>query len=233
MWADRFPNREAPFIISSPLPVDAMDAPDDLSNTDEADLPLADPFQWFERWFEEAGRLEIDYPNAFSLATVGEAGQPRVRTVLLKQWDRDGFVFYTNYRSRKGRDLSEIPRAGMHFYWRQLARQIRIEGPCRKVSAEQSDAYFASRPRGSQLGAWASDQSAPLESRPALEARYRELKADYDGEPVPRPSHWGGYRVVPERLEFWTAGDHRLHDRWEWTRESTDSDDWERRRLNP
>lgn len=211
-----------------------MDSPDEMQAADEtAAVPLDDPFVWFGDWYEAAEALEIDYPNAFSLATVDAGGQPRVRTVLLKEWDRAGFVFYTNYRSRKARQLAEQSRAGMHFYWRPLGRQVRIEGHCRRISEAQSDAYFASRPRGSQLGAWASLQSEPLESRQALEERYRQLEADYEGRQVPRPDHWGGYRIEALRFEFWQAGAHRLHDRWELVRPSIAVDEWTLQRLNP
>ena len=194
--------------------------------------PFDDPFEWFGAWFEEASKLDIAYPNAMSLATVSPNGQPHCRTLLLKDWDLDGFVFYTNYRSMKGEDLGANPRATLQVYWRQLDRQLRIEGEVERLEPEESDEYFASRPRGSQLGAWASEQSRPIESRAALVASYREYEDKFEGEEIPRPPHWGGFRLVPSRFEFWRAGDHRLHDRWEF-RPDSDPSNWLRARLNP
>jgi len=192
--------------------------------------PFDDPFEWFETWFERAERTDLTYPNAVTLATVSAEGQPRARTVLLKEWDLEGFVFYTNYRSTKGTDLGANPSASLHVYWRPLDRQFRAEGSVERLDPEASDAYFRTRDRGSQIGAWASAQSEPIASRAALEDRVREYEEKFEGREVPRPDHWGGYRVVPERLVFWRAGEHRLHDRWSFV-ESEGA--WSRRRLNP
>jgi pyridoxamine 5'-phosphate oxidase len=196
----------------------------------EVSLPLDDPFDWFERWYDLACDQEMKFPNAVTLSTADGDGAPSSRIVLLKEWDRRGFVFYTNYRSRKGRELKENPQAAMTFYWRRLDRQIRIEGECRRVDEATSDAYFKTRPRASQIGAWASNQSSPLASRDALLDAYEDWESEFEGQEVPRPDHWGGYRLSPRRMEFWRAGEARLHDRWEFLR---DEDDWTRRRLNP
>ena len=211
-------NRDAP----KPKP-----KPPDMSS-----LPLDDPHEWFEAWFDEASALQIAYPNAVTLATVSPDGEPMARQVLLKDHDPSGYVFYTNYNSQKGQHLAETPKAALNFYWEQLDYQIRIKGRVEKLSADASDAYFATRDRDSQLGAWASDQSTELESREALESAVEDYRQKFDGEDVPRPDHWGGYRVVPNRYEFWRAGAHRLHDRWEFTRASLE-DAWTRRRLHP
>ena len=207
-----------------------------VTETDES-LPLDDPFDWFERWFSRALDEERDahdhpmkYANAATLSTADDEGIPSSRIILLKDWDRRGFVFYTNYRSRKGRELTENPHAAMNFYWRRLDVQIRIEGACRRVDEETSDAYFASRPRASQIGAWASSQSSPLASRQDLLDRYDHWESEFEGREVPRPDHWGGFRLSPSRMEFWHAGRARLHDRWEFV---FDQDDWSRRRLHP
>jgi pyridoxamine 5'-phosphate oxidase len=195
-------------------------------------IPFDDPYSWFDSWFDDALALELAHPNAVSLATVSPDGQPMARQVLLKDHAPSGFVFYTNYSSQKGRHLAETPRAGLNFYWEALDRQIRIEGSVERLSKESSDAYFASRDRGSQIGAWASDQSSAIDSRDTLEARVEHFQQTFAGEEVPRPDHWGGYRVVPLRYEFWIAGDDRLHDRWAFTRDTAD-DDWQRQRLAP
>lgn len=166
------------------------------------------------------------------LSTVNQKGEPSSRVVLLKEHGRDGFVFYTNYRSRKGVEIDATGEAALNFYWRALDRQVRISGPAERVSPEASDAYFATRPRGSQIGAWASEQSDVLERRQTLVHRVREFEERFDGQDVPRPDHWGGFRVVPRRIEFWEAGAFRLHDRWEFRREAP-TDDWSLRRLNP
>lgn len=195
----------------------------------EAEAEL-DPFALFSRWFEEAVTARVPEPNAMTLATVGEGGQPSARIVLLKELDAEGFVFYTNYESRKGRDLAAFPHAALVFWWVALERQIRVEGAAERVSAEVSDAYFAARPRGSQLGAWASEQSRRVENREALAARLAELEAQFANREVPRPPHWGGYRVRPTRLEFWQGRPSRLHDRLVYIREE---DTWRRERLAP
>jgi pyridoxamine 5'-phosphate oxidase len=192
-----------------------------------------DPFEWFGHWLDEATQAIEANPNAMALATVDAHGQPSIRQVLLKSFDRRGFVFYTNYRSYKAQDLDQHPRAALNFYWRGLERQIRIEGPVERLSPAESDAYFATRPRGSQIGAWASLQSQPLESRQALAARVEGLEAKYIDQEVPRPEHWGGYRVMPLRFEFWEAEAYRLHDRWEFVRPSIDAEQWDVEMLYP
>lgn len=171
------------------------------------------PFELFDAWYAEARASEPNDPNAMALATVDAAGQPSVRMVLLKGHDARGFVFYTNRESRKAQDLGANAKAGLLFHWKSLRRQIRIEGPVTRVTDAESDAYFASRGRDSQLGAWASDQSRPLDSRETFEARFEVMKARFEGQDVPRPPHWGGYRVAPTRIEFWQDRAHRLHER--------------------
>lgn len=172
-----------------------------------------DPFALFETWFAEAQAAEPNDPNAMALATVAPDGMPSVRMVLLKGHGRDGFVFYTNRESRKAGELAVTPKAALLFHWKSLRRQVRIEGPVSLAGDAESDAYFASRGRDSQLGAWASDQSRPLADRAAFEARFAEVAARFADGPVPRPPHWGGYRIVPERIEFWQDRAHRLHER--------------------
>ncbi len=196
---------------------------------DEAQVP-EEPMALFRRWFEEAVRAELTDPNAMILATADAAGRPSARVMLLKDFDEEGFVFYTNYESRKGRELTENPRAALVFWWAELMRQVRIEGAVEKVAAEVSDAYFQTRPRESQLGAWASPQSQVIPNREILERRVAELAQQYDGREVPRPSYWGGYRVVPEVVEFWQGRPGRLHDRLRYRR--TDRG-WVRERLAP
>jgi pyridoxamine 5'-phosphate oxidase len=169
-------------------------------------------------------------PSTVTLATADTAGRPAARMVLLKGADERGFIFFTNYSSRKAQDLDANPRAAMCFFWHWLGQQVRVEGVVQRVSAGESDEYFATRPRGSQLGAWASRQSAAVDSRAALEARLRETEARFDGRDVPRPVFWGGYRLEPERMEFWQEGEFRLHDRLVFTR--TDGA-WRRQRLYP
>src|SRR5690349_19723219 len=172
-----------------------------------------DPFALFEDWLAEARALEPNDPEAMALATADAAGRPSVRMVLLKGHGADGFLFYTNDESAKGEDLAANPRAALLFHWKSLRRQVRIEGSVERVGAEQADAYFASRSRDSQLGAWASDQSRPLPSRELFEGRFEEMITKYEGGDVPRPPHWGGYRVIAERIEFWSDRPHRLHER--------------------
>src|SRR5260221_10215609 len=178
------------------------------------DKIAANPIRQFQTWFDEVRAQGVSEQDTISmaLATTGTDGQPSARIVLLKSFDDRGFVFYTNYQSRKGQELSENPRACLLFYWSQLWRQVRIEGEVEKVSAAESEAYFQSRPLGSKLGAWASNQSGVVESREVLEQRYTELSEHY-GTDVPRPPHWGGYRIRPEVIEFWQGRDNRLHDR--------------------
>jgi pyridoxamine 5'-phosphate oxidase len=177
-----------------------------------------DPFTLFDAWLEEAKASEPNDPNAMALATVDAGGQPSVRMVLLKGHGTGGFVFYTNRDSRKAHDLAAVPKAALLFHWKSLRRQVRIEGAVEQVSDGESDAYFATRGRDSQLGAWASDQSRPLDSRATFEARFAAIKQRFAGDDVPRPPHWGGYRVVPQYIEFWQDRAHRLHERRLFTR---------------
>ena len=172
-----------------------------------------DPIEQFRKWFEEAMAANLHEPNAMTLATASSGGRPSARVVLLKGFDERGFVFYTNYEGRKARDLEENPYCALVFYWGELQRQVRIEGRASRVSTEESDEYYRSRPRGSQLSAWASEQSRPIMGRDALEERLRRLGDEYEGRDVPRPPFWGGYRVEPEAIEFWQGRENRLHDR--------------------
>ena len=172
-----------------------------------------DPFALFGAWYEEAKTAEINDPDAMSLATATRDGRPSVRIVLLKDHGPEGFAFYTNADSCKGEELAGNPRAALLFHWKALRRQVRIEGPVEEVSAEEADSYFATRGRDSQIGAWASDQSRPLDRRETFETRCDEVRARFEGRDVPRPPHWTGFRVKPERIEFWTDRPHRLHER--------------------
>jgi pyridoxamine 5'-phosphate oxidase len=184
-----------------------------------------DPIALFSHWLAEAQASEPNDPNAMALATVNAAGQPSVRMVLLKGHGPEGFVFYTNLQGRKAADLAANGHAGLLFHWKSLRRQVRVEGAVSPVSDDEADAYFASRPRISQLGAWASDQSRPLESRAVLEARLAEVTARYEGQDVPRPPHWSGTRVAPERIELWEDGAFRLHSRRLFIRTATGWDE--------
>ena len=177
-----------------------------------------DPHALFDAWFAEARASEPNDPEAMALATVDAAGQPSVRMVLLKGHDERGFVFYTNREGRKAADLAANPRAGLLFHWKSLRRQVRVDGPVSLASDAESDAYFASRGRHSRIGAWASDQSRPLDARATFEARVAEVTARFEGQDVPRPPFWGGYRIAPERIEFWQDREHRLHERRLFTR---------------
>ena len=172
-----------------------------------------DPFTLFDAWFAEARRSEPNDAEAMAVATADAQGRPSVRMVLLKGHDRRGFAFYTNLDSRKGGELDANPQAALLFHWKTLRRQIRIEGGVEPVSIEEADLYFASRARDSQLGAWASDQSRPLDRRETFEARFEELGRTFAGQDVPRPPRWAGFRVIPDRIEFWTDRPHRLHER--------------------
>jgi pyridoxamine 5'-phosphate oxidase len=190
----------------------------------------ANPIELFGAWFEAARESGILLPEAVALATAAEDGMPSVRMVLLKEVDERGFVFFTNYDSRKSRELGANPQAALCFHWSVLQRQVRVNGSVTRVSAEESDAYFASRGRGSQLGAWASKQSEPLPERAALERRVAEADARFAGADVPRPDYWGGYRIDPKVIEFWQGRADRLHDRLVFRRTA---DGWATERLNP
>lgn len=182
------------------------------------DAMAADPFELFDAWFAEAKVAEINDPEAMALATSTPDGHPSVRIVLLKGHGPQGFDFYTNLDSRKGAELDADPRAALLFHWKSLRRQVRVEGPVELLPAEESDTYFASRGRDSQIGAWASDQSRPLQSREAFERRCEEVRRRYEGREVPRPERWGGFRLRPETFEFWSDRPHRLHERRLFTR---------------
>jgi pyridoxamine 5'-phosphate oxidase len=196
----------------------------------EKDL-ARDPFRQFEKWFQEAEAAKVPEPNACTLATAARDGRPSARIVLLKGVDGRGFVFYTNYESRKGRELDANPRATLLFPWVAMERQVIVEGPVSRVSREESEAYFHSRPRASQLGAWASPQSTVVASRAVLEESFRVIEKKYEGREVPLPPNWGGFRLAPETVEFWQGRRSRLHDRLRYRREP--GGDWVVERLAP
>jgi pyridoxamine 5'-phosphate oxidase len=191
-----------------------------------------EPLSLFQAWFDEAVKLEPRDPNAMSLATVDPEGMPDVRTVLLKGVDARGFVFYTNTESQKGQELAANPKAGLLFYWKSLNRQVRVRGPVERVTPEEADAYFATRPKGAQIGAWASQQSRPLESRLAFEKAVALYGTKYALGAVPRPPHWSGYRIVPLKIEFWHDRPFRLHDRVEFRRAGL-GEAWTKTRMYP
>ena len=192
-----------------------------------------DPMNQFQTWFEAAREAEgPDEVNVMTLATATPSGQPGARLVLLKDYDEEGFVFYTNYQSEKARQLDANPKASLVFWWRSLERQVRVEGTVVRLPSEMSDIYFRSRPRTSQLGAWASPQSEVVESRAELEERMAEVEEQYEGVEVPRPPHWGGYRLRPSAVEFWQGRPGRLHDRLRYRRQE-EGEAWTRERLAP
>jgi pyridoxamine 5'-phosphate oxidase len=198
-------------------------------------MEKSDPYSLFDSWFAEAQASEPNDPNAMALATADAQGKPSVRMVLLKGHGPDadgkgGFIFYTNLESRKGGELAANPQVALLFHWKSLRRQIRIEGPVQRVTDATADAYFATRGRDSQLGAWASDQSRPLADRESFEARFEEMKARFEGQDVPRPPHWSGHIVLPQKIEYWQDRAHRLHERWLFVR---DGDGWASGMLYP
>ncbi len=190
-----------------------------------------DPFRQFEKWLREYMKVTRSEFNAMTLATAGDDHQPSSRVVLLKDFDQRGFVFYTNYQSRKGKQLSENPKAALSFFWPELERQVRVEGVIEKTTEEESDDYFRTRPRRSQIGAWASAQSRKLKSRFSLLRTFLSYATRFTGKPVPRPPHWGGYRLIPHRIEFWQGRPNRLHDRICYQQKKDGS--WMRERLFP
>lgn len=200
------------------------------SHLHESELP-ANPFELFQRWVDEAVAAQVRDWESMTVATATPDGAPSARTLFLRGADERGFVFYTNYESRKGQQLAQNPRAALVIHWRELERQICIEGAVERVSAEESDAYFATRLPQSQLGAWSSRQSQPLASAEELQARVEETRKRFEGAPVPRPPHWGGLRVVPNRIEFWQGGPGRLHDRFAYHHDAAGGWSWQR--LNP
>lgn len=200
-----------------------------LGSLSESDV-APDPISQFQRWFDEAIHAKLPEPNAMTLATVDADGQPSARIVLLKGMDATGFTFFTNYESRKGLDLAANPRAALLFHWVQLERQVRVEGRVEKVTDAESDDYYASRPLGSRLGAWASEQSREVADRTVLEQREADFRAKFGDNP-PRPAHWGGYRVVPTRIEFWQGRPSRLHDRIAYRLQADGA--WQIVRLSP
>ena len=200
-----------------------------LKGLSEEDL-ASDPISQFSRWFDEVLASGLTEPNAMLLSTVS-GSRPSGRIVLLKDLDTSGFVFFTNYNSKKGQEMEANPQVALTFFWKELERQVRIEGIVEKVATEESDSYFASRPRGSQLGAWVSNQSHVIEGRHYLENQLSYFEAAFEGKAVPKPGHWGGYRVIPDYVEFWQGRPSRLHDRLVY--QKTEENNWKIERLAP
>ncbi|WP_455474428.1 pyridoxamine 5'-phosphate oxidase [Bartonella sp. B30(2025)] len=199
----------------------------------QTDCEIQEPFTLFANWLEEATMSEINDPNAMALATVDETGLPNVRMVLLKDFNSQGFVFYTNYESCKGQEILKSMKASLCFHWKSLRRQVRIRGIVEKVDSQEADAYFQSRPRGSRIGAWASKQSQPLKDRFILKKAIAKYTARYAIGNIPRPPYWSGFRVKPLSIEFWSDRPFRLHDRTLFTRDSIDCVNWQRKKLYP
>ena len=191
---------------------------------------LASPFEQFNQWFQDALRADVHEPNAMHLSTISAEGTPKGRIVLVKGFDEAGFVFYSNYNSQKGNDLEANPVASLTFFWPELERQVRIEGHVTKTTAAESDTYYQSRPRSSRIGAWVSAQSQPIAQRSDLEMRETDLEKQFEGQNIERPAHWGGYRVVPNRIEFWQGRPSRLHDRLVY---ALKAGEWQMSRLQP
>ncbi|MFM7672437.1 MAG: pyridoxamine 5'-phosphate oxidase [Bacteroidota bacterium] len=200
------------------------------SQLSESDT-VSNPIEQFKKWWEEAVHAQIDEVNAMTLATIDENGMPDARIVLLKGLEENGFVFYTNYLSRKGQQLTLHPKAALVFFWKELERQVRVHGLVERIVESESDAYFHSRPRESQLGAVSSPQSQVIDDRAWLESRYQEVEASFEGKEIERPTHWGGYRLVAESVEFWQGRPGRMHDRIEYKKDPSGS--WFRQRLAP
>ncbi|PJB70892.1 MAG: pyridoxamine 5'-phosphate oxidase [Alphaproteobacteria bacterium CG_4_9_14_3_um_filter_47_13] len=208
-----------------------MDHPDIIKTLENAGDAPDSPFILFNDWMAEAEKTEPNDPNAMCLATISPEGLPDARIVLLKALDEKGFVFYTNRQSKKGSDLAANPVAALNFYWKTLGRQVHVRGTVEQITDPESDAYFITRPHGSKIGAWASQQSKPLENRSTLETRVQEFENKFkDDEAIPRPPYWGGYRVKPDIIEFWHAGDFRLHTRLSYKR---NGHDWKKQMLFP
>lgn len=189
------------------------------------------PFDQFTKWWQEASNSQIDEVNAMTLATATKEGIPTARVVLLKGYDYDGFIFFTNYNSRKGRDIADNPHVSLNFFWKELERQIRIDGLIEKIAPEESDVYFASRPAGSRLGAWSSPQSTVIENRKIIEDNFLKFEEKFGTVHIPRPDNWGGYLVKPTHMEFWQGRSSRLHDRIQYSLQ--ENKDWKRERLAP
>ena len=196
----------------------------------KVDKMLDNPIQQFKQWFKDAEKDEVPEPNIMTLATLGNQDQPTIRVVLLKEITDQGLIFYTNFNSRKGREMATHSKVALNFFWHKMERQVRFDGEVSKVSNEISDAYFKKRPRGSQLGAWVSEQSSKIESREFLEQELQKRQEQYEGLEIPRPPHWGGYMVMPTQVEYWQGGLNRLHDRIQYTMVNGE---WNRCRLAP